>query len=69
LNSQWPVTESAQIQTERAMRQHRTKRRGNNKSNSKKQRQMNQAFTLKHELLKKIIYILETAFAAETRLA
>jgi hypothetical protein len=61
LNNQWPITESARIQTA-AIRQHRT--------TTTKQRKMDQLrpLKLKHELLK--IYIdLQTEFAADTHLA
>jgi hypothetical protein len=55
LSSQWPVTESARIQTT-AIRQHRTK---------KNQLRL---FKLKHDLLK-ISIDLQTAVAADTHLA
>jgi uncharacterized protein YxeA len=42
LNSEWPVTESARIQTTTAMRQHRKKRTKTNKRNNKKQGKMDQ---------------------------
>jgi hypothetical protein len=65
LNSQWPVTESARIQTT-AIRQHRTKQT----KTTTKERKMDQLrlFTLKHDSLK-ISVDLQTAFAAETHLA
>jgi hypothetical protein len=61
LNSQWPITESAQIRTT-GLRQHRTKQT--------KQIQMDQLrlFKLKPDLLK-ISVDLQTAFAADTHLA
>jgi hypothetical protein len=62
-NSQWPVTESAQIQTIIA-------NNTNQGQNSKKQGKMDQLrlFTFKHELLKICVH-LQIAFAAETHLA
>jgi hypothetical protein len=65
LNSQWPITESARIQTT-AIRQHRTKQTNKNKKTKKSGSA--KAFELKHYLLK-ISIDLQTAFAADTRLA
>jgi hypothetical protein len=70
LNSQWPIAESAQLQTT-AIRQHRTNQ--TTKTTTKettKQRKMDQLrrCTLKCDLLK-IAADLQTAFAAETHLA
>jgi hypothetical protein len=64
LNGQWPITESARIQTASAIKQQRTKQ------TNKKQRKMDQLriFKLRHDLLK-ISVDLQTAFAAETHLA
>jgi hypothetical protein len=63
LNSQWPVTESARIQTTTAIRQHGTKQ-------TTKQIKMDELrlFIFKHDLLK-ISVDLQTAFAADTHLA
>jgi hypothetical protein len=60
LNSQWPITESARMQTAAAaLRQHRTKRT--------KHKEMNQLrlFAIRRELLKISVY-LQIAFAVET---
>jgi hypothetical protein len=64
-NSQWPITESARIQT--AIRQHMTKlhKRGNK---TKKEMDHLRLFTFKYDLLK-ISVDLQTAFAVKTRLA
>jgi hypothetical protein len=61
LNGQWPIMESAWIQTATAMRQHRRDR------TNRKQRKIDQLrlFILKFEFLKVFIH-LQTAFAAET---
>jgi hypothetical protein len=68
-NSQWPITESAWIQTT-AIRQHRAKQ--TTKTTTKEttnQRNMDQLrlFTLKYDLLK-VSVDLQTAFAGETHL-
>jgi hypothetical protein len=65
LNSHWPVTESAQIQTT-AIRHHRTKQTKATTKETTEQSKMDQLrlFTLKYDLLK-ISVDLQTAFAAE----
>lgn len=67
LSSQWPITDSASIQATIEIRQRRTKR---TKTNKRKQGKMNELrhFTLKHELLKILVY-LQMLFAAETHWA
>jgi hypothetical protein len=62
LNSQWPITESARIQTT-GIRQHRTK-----KNIKTKKCGSSRLFKLKHGLLK-ISVDLQTALAADTHLA
>jgi hypothetical protein len=64
LNSQWPITESARIQTT-AIRQHRTKQ---NKTIRQRKVDQLRLFKLKHVLLK-ISIDLRTAFAADKYLA
>jgi hypothetical protein len=69
LNSQWPITESARIQTTTVIRQHRTKQTKNNKGNNEKRKIYQlRLFTFKHDLLK-VFVDLQIAFAAATHLA
>jgi hypothetical protein len=64
LNSQWPATESARIQTA-AVRRHRTKHTHTHTHKRRKTDQL-RIFIFEHEFIK-ISAGLQTAFAAETR--
>jgi hypothetical protein len=66
LNSQWPSTESARIQTA-AIRQNRTKQKQQKGTTEQTKMDQLKLFKLKHNLLK-ISVDLHTAFIADTHL-